>query len=71
MNLHPVELPCRMIGLPDFDDSNTPEAYLRTRTDAEIRELEQAFPVVINDASNPQYELARLIHAEGRGRRLW
>ena len=60
-----------MIALPDFDDANTPDAYLRTRTNAEIRELQQAYAVVIDEASHPQHELARLIHAEGRRRGLW
>ena len=46
-------------------------AAVRGLTDAQPRELQLAHPLVVNDASNPTYQLGRLMHAEGRRWGLW
>jgi hypothetical protein len=54
---------------PEREGANC--AFLQARTVDELRALQAAYPLVINDPSNPKYVFNRMIWNEGRRRKLW
>lgn len=48
----------------ELDRRKAEDAFLRTRTDAELNALALCYPVVTNDASNPMYDFNRRVREE-------